>query len=319
METTDELKFDGSIESAVDLLVQNEEQEQEEAPVAEVSEQPEEESEEEVTEQPDTEEEDYEPEEQEEEVAEQPNTFTVKIDGTETEVTLDELQRGYSGQKYIQKGMQEVADLRKKAETANATLASAGEAVLALYQQMQAPGFAQAPTPPDESLIESDPIGYTQDKARYDAAMEKYQQDMGQMQHTLAYQQQAQQQAQQAYLEREMETLRQVMPEFSDPEKATKVRDSMLRMGTEVYGYQPEEISAVMDHRAIRVLNDAIKYQEIMQGKDKAVEKAAKGPKRKVVKAGSKKTASNRNDSRQARSKLKRSGSINDAMSLILE
>ena len=49
METTDELKFDGSIESAVDLLVQNEEQEQEEAPVAEVSEQPEEESEEEVT------------------------------------------------------------------------------------------------------------------------------------------------------------------------------------------------------------------------------------------------------------------------------
>ena len=116
-----------------------------------------------------------------------------------------------------------------------------------------------------------------------------------------------------------METLRQVMPEFADPEKATKTRDSMLRMGTEIYGYQPEEISAVMDHRAIRVLNDAIKYQEIMQGKDKAVEKATKGPKRKVVKAGSKKTASTRNDTRQARSKLKRSGSINDAMSLILE
>lgn len=315
METTDELKFDGSIESAVDLLVQNEEPEQEEAPVAEVSEEPEEEAEEEVTEQPDTEEEDQE----EPEDAEQPNTFTVKIDGTEVEVTLDELQRGYSGQKYIQKGMQEVADLRKKAETANATLASAGEAVLALYQQMQAPGFAQPPTPPDETLIESDPIGYTQDKARYDAAMEKYQQDMSQVQYTLAYQQQAQQQAQQAYLEREMETLRQVMPEFADPEKATKTRDSMLRMGTEIYGYQPEEISAVMDHRAIRVLNDAIKYQEIMRGKDKAVEKATKAPRGKVVKAGSKKTASNRNDSRQARSKLKRSGSIQDAMSLILE
>ena len=317
METTDELKFDGSIESAVDLLVQNEEPEQEEAPVAEVSEQPEEESEEEVAEQPDTEEDQDEPEE--EEVAEQPNIFTVKIDGTEVEVTLDELQRGYSGQKYIQKGMQEVADLRKKAETANATLASAGEAVLALYQQMQAPGFAQPPTPPDETLIESDPIGYTQDKARYDAAMEKYQKDMSQVQHTLAYQQQAQQQAQQAYLEREMETLRQVMPEFADPEKATKTRDSMLRMGTEIYGYQPEEISAVMDHRAIRVLNDAIKYQEIMRGKDKAVEKATKAPRGKVVKAGSKKTASNRNNSRQARSKLKRSGSIQDAMSLILE
>jgi hypothetical protein len=64
VETTDELKFDGSIESAVDLLVQNEEPEQEEAPVAEVSDQPEEESEEEVAEQPDTEE-DHEPEEEE--------------------------------------------------------------------------------------------------------------------------------------------------------------------------------------------------------------------------------------------------------------
>jgi hypothetical protein len=314
VETTDEVKFDGSIESAVDLLVQNEEQEQEEAPEVAEIEEPEEDSEYEAEEQPepDVDEDEYEVAEEE-----QPQTYTVKIDGTETEVTLDELQRGYSGQQYIQKGMQEVADLRKKAETANATLASAGEAVLSLYQQMQQPGFAQAPTPPDESLIDSDPIGYRQDRDRYELAREKYQQDMTQMQQTLAYQQQAQQQAQQAYLEREMETLRQVMPEFSDPEKATKTRDSMLRIGTEVYGYQPEEIGAVMDHRAIRVLNDAIKYQEIMKGKQKAVEKAKPKPS-SVVKAGSKKTSSNRNQSRQARSKLKRSGSINDAMSLIL-
>ena len=317
METTDEVNFDGTIESAVDLLVQNEQEEQDEAPETQESNEPEAELENEVEAQSEAEEEDDLDESEEDQ--EQPHTYTVKVDGTEIEVTLDELQRGYSGQKYIQKGMQEVADLRKRAEDANAFLTQASDAVNALYQQMQAPGFAQAPTPPDESLIESDPIGYTQDKARYDKAMQKYQQDMMQMQQTFAVQQQAQQHAQQAYLEREMETLRQVLPEFSDPEKASKTRDSMLKMGTEIYGYQPEEISAVMDHRAIRVLNDAIKYQEIMQGKEKAVEKATKAPRRKVVKAGSKKTASNRNDTRQARSKLKRSGSIQDAMSLILE
>jgi len=317
VETTDEVNFDGTIESAVDLLVQNEQEEQDEAPETQESNEPEAELENEVEAQSEAEEEDDLDESEEDQ--EQPHTYTVKVDGTEIEVTLDELQRGYSGQKYIQKGMQEVADLRKRAEDANAFLTQASDAVNALYQQMQTPGFAQAPTPPDESLIESDPIGYTQDKARYDKAMQKYQQDMMQMQQTFAVQQQAQQHAQQAYLEREMETLRQVLPEFSDPEKASKTRDSMLKMGTEIYGYQPEEISAVMDHRAIRVLNDAIKYQEIMQGKDKAVEKATKAPRRKVVKAGSKKTASNRNDTRQARSKLKRSGSIQDAMSLILE
>jgi len=317
VETTDEVNFDGTIESAVDLLVQNEQEEQDEAPETQESDEPEAELENEVEAQSEAEEEDDLDESEEDQ--EQPHTYTVKVDGTEIEVTLDELQRGYSGQKYIQKGMQEVADLRKRAEDANAFLTQASDAVNALYQQMQTPGFAQAPTPPDESLIESDPIGYTQDKARYDKAMQKYQQDMMQMQQTFAVQQQAQQHAQQAYLEREMETLRQVLPEFSDPEKASKTRDSMLKMGTEIYGYQPEEISAVMDHRAIRVLNDAIKYQEIMQGKEKAVEKATKAPRRKVVKAGSKKTASNRNDTRQARSKLKRSGSIQDAMSLILE
>jgi len=312
VETTDEVTFDGSIESAVDLLVQTEEPEQEEAPEVSEVEEPTRDSsdEEEAHPEPDD---DYEVAEEE-----QSPVYTVKVDGTEIEVTLDELQRGYSGQQYIQKGMQEVADLRKKAETANATLMQAGQAVLSLHQQMQQPGFAQAPVAPDESLIESDPIGYRQDRDRYELAKEKYQQDINQMQQTFAYQQQAQQQAQQAYLEREMETLRQVDPDFADPEKATTVRDSMLRMGSEIYGYQPEEISSVMDHRAIRVLRDAMRYQEIKNGKDKAVEKARPKPS-KVVKAGSKKTASNRNQGRQARSKLKRSGSINDAMSLILE
>jgi len=42
-----------------------------------------------------------------------PETYMVKVDGQEQEVTLDELKRGYSGQKYIQKGMTEVAENRK--------------------------------------------------------------------------------------------------------------------------------------------------------------------------------------------------------------
>ena len=54
----------------------------------------------------DTEEEDDE-EDEVEEAQEQPETFTVKVDGEEIEVTREELTRSYSGQKYIQKQMQE--------------------------------------------------------------------------------------------------------------------------------------------------------------------------------------------------------------------
>ena len=43
------------------------------------------------------------------EAVEEPQTFAVKVDGREMRVTLDELTRGYSGQAFIQKGMQEVA------------------------------------------------------------------------------------------------------------------------------------------------------------------------------------------------------------------
>ncbi len=40
--------------------------------------------------------------------------YTVKVDGREQQVPLNELLRGYSGQAYIQRGMQEVADARQQ-------------------------------------------------------------------------------------------------------------------------------------------------------------------------------------------------------------
>ena len=40
--------------------------------------------------------------------------YTVKVDGSEQEVTLEDLKRSYSGQAYIQKGMQETADSQKR-------------------------------------------------------------------------------------------------------------------------------------------------------------------------------------------------------------
>ena len=50
---------------------------------------------------------------EEEEPTVQQELYQVKIDGEDREVTLDELKRGYSGQKYIQKGMSDVAAQKK--------------------------------------------------------------------------------------------------------------------------------------------------------------------------------------------------------------
>jgi len=212
--------------------------------------------------------------------------------------------------------MQEAAQQRKQAEEVYAALLNERQQLAQVFQQVQS-GLPQAPQEPSRDMFESDPIGFMEAKLKYDEDVKAYNEQIGQLQQVAQQQSQAQQAAQQAYVQREMETLKQVMPEFADPEQAPKVRDRLVAMGQEVYGYSPEEISQVMDHRAIRVLHDAIKYQELQSGKAKA-EKEAKPKSRRTVKAGAKKTASNQKAVRQTRSKLKKSGSIDDALGLIL-
>jgi branched-subunit amino acid aminotransferase/4-amino-4-deoxychorismate lyase len=115
-----------------------------------------------------------------------------------------------------------------------------------------------------------------------------------------------------------METLRQAIPDFADPEKAQNLRNNMFKVSQETYGFDPQEISAITDSRVLRVLHDAMQFRAAQGGKEQAIKKAKAKP-RRTVKPGAKKTSSNRDSQAKARSNLKRSGSIQDAMSLILE
>ncbi len=333
METT-ETTNDGSIESAIESII---------APTEEVTETPEEETqiteeatdveetaESEEVEVTDTEEEDFDDDSEgleleldedndqvEDAVQDAPSNIKVKIDGNEVEVTLDELKQGYSGQKYVQKGMQEAAQQRKEAEGVYEALLNERKQINELYQQLQQGGVAQAPTPPSRELFESDPIGYMEQKMNYDESKTKYDQQMSQLQQVSQQSTQAEKVAKQTYLKQEMQTLQQKIPEFGDSNKASKIKERLVQVGREHYGYTPEEIGQVMDHRAIQVLHDAMKYRDIMSGKAKAVAKTKKA--RPIVKAGAKKV----NDSatkvrKRQKAKLQKSGSIDDALGLIL-
>jgi len=250
-------------------------------------------------------------------VQDAPSNITVKVDGKDVEVTLDELKQGYSGQKYVQKGMQEAAQQRKEAEGVYQALLNERKQINELYQQLQQGGVAQAPTPPSRELFESDPIGYMEQKLSYDESKAAYDNQMAQLQQVSNQSTQAERVAKQTYLKQEMQTLQQKIPEFADSNKASKIKDRLVQVGREHYGYTPEEIGQVMDHRAIQVLHDAMKYRDIMSGKAKAVAKTKKA--RPIVKAGAKKV----NDSatkvrKRQKAKLQKSGSIDDALGLIL-
>jgi hypothetical protein len=341
VETTETLERpDTSVEGAIASILQTEETEQPEEETVEATQEQDEEVEEEVEaeveddedveedeedveeseESEDEESEDEEDTEDTEQAGTQAQSFTVKVDGKTEVVTLDELKQGYSGQKYVQKGMQEAAAAKKEAEAVYSALLQERQNIAQLYEQAQQGTLAQPPVEPARELFETDPIGYMDAKLKYDEQMQAYNAQMLQMEQVAQQQTQAEQAAQQAYLQQEMMNLQKIIPEFADQNKAAQIKDKLITSGTEIYGYEADEIAQVMDHRAIRVLHDAIKYQELMSGKEAAVEKAKPANRKKrPVKAGAKKGNNKSQVQKKLRQKLTKTGSVDDALALILE
>lgn len=82
-----------------------------------------------------------------------------------------------------------------------------------------------------------------------------------------------QQQLQQR-LDNEFSQLQTKFPEFKDPAKATALLDEVRKAAVEYYGFNPQEVAIIDDHRHIPVLRDAISWR-----KHQANLKAAEGKK----------------------------------------
>ena len=243
--------------------------------------------------------------------------FSVKVNGEESQVTLEDLKQGYSGQQYVQQGMQDVAQQKKEAEQVYAALTNEREQMAQLYQQLQQGGLQQQPVKPTKELFDADPIGYMQKNIEYEEQMGSYNQQMAQLQQVTQQQSVAQENAKKAFLQEQMQILQKDIPDFADSKKATALREKLVTAGTNHYGYSNDEISQITDARAIKVLYDAQRYQDIISGKSKAVVKTKSA--RPVMKPGTKKVSTpNAQIRSRQQAKLKGSGSLNDAVNLIL-
>ena len=331
METT-ESSQPLNIDSAVDLLVEQEAPEATEEITEEEVEQPEADStdeaedlEEDYGEEVDAEEveevdeeaddEEYEDDEEDEPDQDGPETFSVKVDGEEVQVTLEDLKRGYSGQQYVQKGMQQAAEARKQAEGVYEALMQERQNLAQLVQQVQS-GALTPPQEPSKELFDADPIGYMEAKMNYDEQMKEYSQTQAQFQAQLQQQTRAEQEARSHYANQEAQKLIELVPELRDANKASQFKDKVVRAATEVYGYTPDEIANIQSHRDFLVLRDAMLYREMMSKGDVVKAKAKKA--RPAIKPGAKKVRTNNDVVRKKRTQLKKSGSLNDALALML-
>ena len=259
-------------------------------------------------------EEEYEADEDQADQAE-PNTFSIKVDGQDVSVSLDDLKRDYSGQQYIQKGMKQAAEQRKQAEEAYNGLNQQREQLDTLLRQVQTQGVIQQPTPPTRELLADDPLGYIEAEATYREEMGKFQAQRHQLVQQGQAQAAAQGQANKANLQQQMEQLKTLIPDFADAEKAPKLKENLIKNG-ERLGFTAAEIHSVVDARTMQTLHESMLWRQSQEGKSNVQAKLKKA--RPLMKSGVKKTGeSAKSVETKLMSKLKKSGSVQDAAALL--
>ena len=333
MDTTESSNQGMTLESAADMLVEQDQPEVTEEVTEDEVEQPEMDSTDdsedsddaevedvdpdEVEETEDEDDEDYEDVEEDAEDSDPDEDFhIVKIDGEEKRVSLEELKRGYSGQQYVQKGMQQAAEARKQAEGVYQALMQERQNLAQLVQQAQVGGLAP-PQEPSRELFNADPIGYMEAKMQYEDNLKAYNEQQQKLSAVMQQQTQAEQEARSQYAHQEAQKLVEIVPELRDAKKASVFKEKVVRTATEVYGYTPEEIANISSHRDFLVLRDAMRYRESIKNGDVVREKAKKA--RPVIKPGAKKVSTTSDAVRKQRDRLKKTGSLDAALSLILE
>lgn len=235
--------------------------------------------------------------------------------------TLSELKEwkanGLRQSDYTKK-TQELAEQRKEVAATRANFEAEREQVAAHLRQQQAQlkdalatfAIEQDPEPSPDGLSWED---YTKRKSAWDKRQSK------KMQARQAYEALQAQQHQETVAREQQQLLRRI-PEWSDPETFKGAAQRMVEVG-QTYGFTPQEMVGMVDHRMFLVLNDLMALQSAADnGKSKesaAAKKVTKAAKR--LSPGAKPDAKNQKskDERLSRERLSKTGDMKDAVAAL--
>ena len=246
----------------------------------------------------------------------EPPTFTVKIDGKEEAVPLDELLKGYQRTADYTRKTQALAEQRKAAEAElNAVReerATYSQLLTALQQQLQ----QQQESPVDmERLYREDPIEWVRQTELARQRSEKLAASQAELQRLNTLQQQEVQRAMQARLKEEASLLVSAIPEWRDEKTAKAEKSALIEFGVKE-GFTPDDLKGVVDHRVVKVLRKAMMFDQIMS-KQQSIKPNVVAPKAKTVAPGNPQAAKVQvNEITRARQRLAKTGSVKDAAKL---
>jgi hypothetical protein len=256
--------------------------------------------------------------EYQEEETQEPQRFKVKVDNEEIEVTLEELQQGYSRTKDYTKKTQALAETRKAVEAEKSKIEEAKQLRDQYAQRLEVIEKVLGQQATDDvnlvELRENDPIGYAI-KVAERAEQEKQLQAVRAEKQRIAQQQEAErQQSLQSHLQQEAVKLKEMIPEFRDEAKAEIARKD-IRSYAKSVGFSDEELSQVYDSRAVKTLYNAMMYEKLMKGKSVATKKVQDAP--RVLKAGNGgQVNAEDNATKKQIQRLKQTGKKSDAAKL---
>jgi hypothetical protein len=248
---------------------------------------------------------------------EQPQVFSVKVDGKEVEVTLDELQKGYSRTQDYTRKTQQIAEARKQTDAelqaVRAEREQYAQLLSALESQVQQ---AAQPNIDWDRLYQEDPIEWVrqrevmrdnQDRA---AAIQSEQQRLNQLS------QQEQAQFMQQKLQQEQEALLAAIPDWKDAKKAQAEKALLMEFGQKI-GFTPSELKNVVDHRAVLMLRKAALYDQMMSKRGSIKPVTNNGP--RPAKPGAAGRISNTTEAVRAQQRVAKTGRVDDAANAIFQ
>lgn len=243
-------------------------------------------------------------------------TYTVKVDGKEVKVTLDELLAGYSRTADYTRKTQELAQQRKQIEGEVQGYREAREQYSARLQQLeQVLESLQPPEPDWDRLRQEDPAEFAAQWAEHQrlrAAREAAAAERARIEQERLIEQQRELAAR---LEEERERLKEAVPEWRDDVKRTEAMQALTNYARTTYGFTDDDLAQVYDHRVLLILRKAMLYDELTT---KGVEQVrAKKRAAKVLKPGARKAPAKNSELRAMRKRLAQSGRDIDAAALI--
>jgi len=253
-------------------------------------------------------------EEEETEEGEQPQTFTVKVDGKEVSVTLDELQKGYSRTQDYTRKTQQIAEVRKQVEQETQAVRAEREQYAQLLGALQAQLQSSEPQVDLERLYHEDPIEWVRQKEVMRERQEKLGAIQSEQQRLSQVAQYEQQRAMEAQLASQQEALFAALPDWKDPKKA-KAEKALVIESAKAAGFSDEDLKSVYDHRLVLLLRKAALFDQMVSKRQGIKPVVNNGP--RTAKPGAAGRVSTTTESVRAKQRLAKTGRIDDAASAI--